>query len=268
MTLPGADETDHCRMLDDERLWTVIDQNSQLSVPYAITDPRPNLRDLPYPFGQDSGHSKTLYVLPEGYDLAYSNAVVQLAAQLGAAVKNDHLSAKVSLASKVERKSLEDYHLILLGRPTQNLLLRQFNDSLPWSFVQGSDELTRTSDGDPGLELQLDDSATVGLIQIAQSPWDETHTMLALTGTTDAGAQLAVQTLLDPEQDLRGNLAVVESLSPTGNNPRLQVTDTRPAQPDTPDTPDTPEDGETKDTPAIPPISGPDMLLLAEGWWK
>jgi hypothetical protein len=252
-------------MLDDERLWTVIDQNSQLAVPYAIVDPRPNLRDLPYPFGQDSGHSKTLYVLPEGYDIAYSNNVVQLAVQFGAAVKNDHLSAKVSLASKIDRESLEDYHPILLGRPTQNLLLRQFNDSLPWKFVQGSDELARTSDGDPGLELQLDGSATVGLIQIAQAPWDETRTMLALTGTTDAGAHLAVQTLLDPEQDLRGNLAVVESLSPTGDNPRLQVTDTRPAQPEPLDTP---EDGETKDTPAIPTISGPDMLLLAEVWWK
>jgi len=265
MTLPGADETEQCRMLDDQRLWTVIDQSSEISVPYAIIDPQPNLAYLPYPFGQDSGQSQTLFVLPDEYDVAYSNDVVQLAVQFGAAVKNDHLLANVLLATKVERESWQNHHLVVLGRPTQNVLLRQFNDNLPWRFTRGSDTLAGVSSGDPGLQLQLGDNATVGLIQVAQSPWDKTRTILALTGTTDAGAHLAVRTLLDPEQELRGDLVVVEAPSPASDNPRIQIIDTRPAGPETPVAPG---DGDPGAPSAIPTMSSSDRLLLAESWWK
>jgi hypothetical protein len=265
MTLPGADEADRCRLLDDKRLWTVIDRNSQLSVPYSIIEPRTDLKFLPYPYGQDSGHSQTLYVLPEGYGTTESNQVVQLAAQFGAAVKNDHLSANVLVAPKVDQERWKDYHLVLMGRPTKNVLLRQFNENLPWRFVKGTDTLARASSGDPGLELQLTEAAMVGLIQVAQSPWNEMRTVLALTGTTDDGAHLAVRTLLDPEQNLRGNLIVLETLSPTGANPRIQITDTRPAQPVAPATPGEVNPG---DPSAIPTMSEPDKILLAEHWWK
>lgn len=265
MTQPGADAIDRCRLLDDQRLWTVIDQNSQISVPYTIVDPRPDLKHLPYPFGQDSGQSQTLFVLPEGYSAALSDDVVQLAAQLGTAVKNDHLAANVLLASKVEQETWENHHLVLLGRPTQNPLLRQLNNLLPWQFARGSDRLAPASGGDPGLELRLGDDATVGLIQVAQSPWNKARALLALTGTTDAGVHLAVRTLLDPEQSLRGNLAVVESLLPASKTPRVQVTDTRPSLPERPDTPGEVEPGQPS---ALPTLSNSDKLLLAEYWWR
>jgi hypothetical protein len=265
MTLPGADESDRCRLLDDDRLWTVIDQNSQLSVPYSIVNPRPDLRYLPYPFGQVSGHSQTLFVLPSDYDAALSNDVVQLAALFGAAVQNDHLQANVLVASKVEPEEWQDHYLILLGLPDRNALLREFNDDLPWSFLQGSNSLTRASRGTPGLTLQMGEDAAVGLIELIQSPWNGVRAVLALTGTSDAGVRLAVRTVLDPTQTLRGNLVVVEALSPGSGNPRIQMTDTRPAQPETPDTPGGSDSGET---PAIPEMSDADRILLAEYWWK
>lgn len=265
MTQPGADASDLCRLLDDERLWTVLSQDSQLSVPYAIVDPRPDLKYLPYPFGQQSGHSQTLFVLPDGYDATIANDLVHLAVQFGAAVETDHLPANVFMANNVEQEAWQDYHIVLLGRPAKNALLRQFNDSLPWPFVQGGEALAPTSSGDPGLELQLEADAPVGLIQIAQSPWNKTRALLALTGVTDAGAHLAVQTLLNPAQPLHGNLVVAEARSETDNNPRIQTTDTRPAKPETPDTPGPSDPGET---PAMPTLSGADKILLAEYWWK
>jgi hypothetical protein len=265
MTLPGADETDRCRMLDDQRLWTVLDQRSQVSVPYAIINPQPNLTHLPYPFGQDSGLSQTLFVLPEEYGAVQSNDVVLLAAHLGAVVKNDHLAANVLSAAKVAQEDWQNHNLILLGRPTQNVLLRQFNDSLPWRFVRGSDTLARASSGDPGLRLQLDEDATVGLIQVAQSPWNKARSILALTGPTDAGALLAVRTLLNPGKSLRGNLVVIESRSPESNNPHIQITDTRPTSAETPTIPG---DGDPGDPSSIPTMSSSDKILLAESWWK
>jgi hypothetical protein len=265
MTLPGADQADRCRLLDDTRLWTVLTQDSQISVPYAIVDPRPDLRHLPYPFGQKSGHSQTLFVLPDGYDATVSDDLVQLAVQFGAAVQTDHLAANVLVAHNVEQETWQDHHLVLLGRFSKSALLRQFNDILPWPFVQGGEALARTSNGDPGLELGLGPDATVGLIQVAQSPWNETRTILALTGITDEGAHLAVQTLLDPGTPLHGNLAVVEARSPTDENPRIQTTDTRPA---IPEKPETPGENDPTENPTLSPLSGSDRILLAEYWWK
>jgi hypothetical protein len=265
MTLPGADEADRCRLLDDDRLWTRIDQNSQLAVPYTIANPRPDLQYLPYPFGQVSGHSQTLFVLPDGYDATISNDVVQLAALFGAVVQNDHLEANVLVAYNVEQEEWQDHDLVLMGRPTKNALLREFNDNLPWPFLQESDSLTDASRGTPGLSLQLGEDATVGLIQLAQSPWNEMRAVLALTGTTDAGAHLAVRAFLDPIKTLRGDLVVVEALSPESDSPRIQMTDTRPAQPEIPE-----PSGDTvpEETTAIPAMSDADRILLAEYWWK
>jgi hypothetical protein len=265
MTLPGADEADRCRLLDDNGLWTVLSQESQISVPYEIVDPRPDLKHLPYPFGQQSGQSQTLFVLPDGYDAVVSNDVVQLAAYLGAAVQTDHLSARAVVAPKVARETWQNHNLVLLGHLSKNALLREFNDDLAWTFVQNGNALAPTSSGDPGLELQLGPNATVGTIQVAQSPWNQGRALLVLSGTTDAGAHLAVQTLLNPGRVLRGNLAVVESLSESGDNLRIQSTDTRPAQPQDPDTPGGGEPGET---PTIPALSDSDKVLLAEYWWK
>jgi hypothetical protein len=265
MALPGTDEADRCRQLDDTRLWTVINQDSLISVPYALVDPRPDLAHLPYPFGQNPGQSQTLFVLPDAYDATISNDLIQLAAQFGAAVQTDHLRVNVAVANTVDQDDWIDHHLVLLGRPAKNVLLRQFNDHLPWPFVQDGDALARTSKGDPGLTLQLGADATVGLIQVASSPWNKIRTVLTLTGPTDEGAHLAVQTLLDPDQRLRGDLVVVEALPQAGRRPRIQSTDTRPPRAQDPGTPEGSDPGET---PAIPAMSGSDKILLAEYWWK
>jgi hypothetical protein len=262
MTLPGADEVDRCRLLDDARLWTVLNQNSRVSVPYEIVDPRPALQHLPYPFAQDSGLSQTLWVMPNGYDAVLADDLVRLVARYGAVVETDHLSANVLVADDVEQDDWQGYNIVLLGRLAQNSLLREFNDRLPWRFIDGGDALTRTSKGEPGLQLELGEDATVGLIQIIPSPWNKVRTLMAVTGTSDDGVHLAVQTLLDANQALRGNLVVIEA-PPTGAR-RVQSTDTRPAQADEPDTPGS-DPGET---PAIPTMSDSDKTLLAEYWWK
>ena len=204
-------------------------------------------------------------MLPDGYDATLSNDLVQLAAQFGAAVQTDHLSANVVLANKVEQETWQDHHLVLLGRPAKNALLRQFNDSLPWPFVQGGDALARTSSGDPGLELQLGDDATVGLIQIIQSPWNNDARRAGRDRHHGCRRPPCRANPVGPRPAPARKPGRHRGLSQTSDNPRIQSTDTRPAQPETPDTPGGSDPGET---PAIPTMSDSDKILLAEYWWK
>jgi hypothetical protein len=264
MTLPGTDEAERCRLLDDTRLWTVISQESEISVPYAIADPRPNLEFLPYPFGQAAGHSQALFVVPDTLDASLASDVVQLAAAFGAAVQTDHLEANIALAGKAPQETWQDHNLVLLGHPTKNALLQQFNASLPWPFDQDGGTFAPDRGRELGLEPQLGDSATVGLIQLAQSPWNPYRAVLVLTGSTDAGAHLAAQALLNSGQDLSGDLAMAET-TPAISDPRIQSIDTRPPLSELPTDP---IESDPEDPLALPSISGSDRILLAEYWWK
>jgi hypothetical protein len=265
MTLPGADEADRCRLLDDKRLWTVIHGNSVLSVPYAIVDWRPDLSYMPYPFSQGSGLSHTLFVLPDQPNAAIAADLVQLAAQFGSVVKNDHLAVHAASAKSVEQETWQDHHLVLVGRPTQNALLIELNEGLPWPFVAGSDTPGPVPDEEIGLEIDPEQDS--GLIQVASSPWNETRSILALTGTTDESVQLAIQALLEPEQELKGNLALVEPIPDKEGLIRVQTTDTRPSSPTEGPAPPG-GDGPRGESSTTPTLSSEDKVLLAERWWK
>jgi hypothetical protein len=236
-----------------------------LTVPYSIVDWRPDLSYMPYPFGQGSGLSQTLFVLPDQPNAAIGANLVQLAARFGSAVKNDHLAVKAVSAKGVDQEMWQDHHLVLVGRPTQNALLADFNDSLPWPFVTGSDAPGPVPDDDP--ELQLDSDQGAGMIQVTSSPWNETRSMLALTGTKDEGVQLAIQTLIDPEQRLKGNLAVVEPIPDEDGLIRVQSMDTRPSSPTEGPTPPG-GDGPPGESQTTLVLSSEDKVLLAERWWK
>ena len=86
-------------------------------------------------------------------------------------------------------------------------------------------------------------------------------------GTTDEGVQLAIQMLLEPEQELKGNLALVEPIPDKEGLVRVQSTDTRPSSPiEGPAPPG--GDGPRGESSTTSVLSSEDKVLLAERWWK
>jgi len=255
MNLP-AGLRDKCRDLGDEQLWAVVSKGSEIFLPYNTVDLAPDLSLIPYPFSQSTGLDQTLFVLPDQPSPQVINDLVRLAGLLGSTGHVEHISVRVAYASEVDPEAWKDCHLILLGRPTENTLLRAANAYLPQPFVADSDVLE---------PLAIDDAAFLpdperdaGLLEIIASPWNEKYSLLAITGTTDEGVQMAVQALLDPPNSLKGNLAVVEPalLPGEANQISTYAVDTRP--------PATVSDTAiTNDTAAET-----DLIVLAERWWK
>ena len=151
----------------------------------------------------------------------------------------------------------ENRNLVLVGRPTENSLLRTVNAYLPQPFAPDSDLLEPLAVD--SVAFLPDPERDAGLLEISASPWGEGYSLLAITGTTDEGVQLAVQTLLDPFTLLKGNLAVVEqSLGPHSGEPNQVSTyavDTRPPT------------QTNEETSKKRPFDN-DLILLAERWWR
>ena len=261
MSLPGADDTDRCRLLDDRRLWTTIGKNSDLSVPYTIADLAPDLSHFPYPYSQLFGLGQTLFVLPDQPQAALIDDLVRLAAQMGSSTQVGGLSVQAKVASDIDRDSWQDAHLVLLGRATENDLLRDLNAHLPRPFAVGQEaDILETVDlDDPA--LVLDPERDAGVLQTARSPWNQQAALLAVAGTTDRGVHLALQALLKPPSGMEGNLAIIYPVSEGRDQITVYATDTRSAAQTIED--DTPEGPAPQRT-----LPDPNRVLLAKRWWK
>jgi hypothetical protein len=255
-----ASSRDKCRDLLDQRAWTVISSESEIFLPYNVIDLPPDLSLLPYPFAQGSG-DQTLFVLPDqAYPTVFSD-LIQLAVLLGSSGQPGFVSPRVAYAAEVDEEPRANYHLILLGRPTENALLRAANAYLPHPFVPGSDVLEPLAVD--SVTFLPDPERDAGLLEIIVSPWNEDRSILAITGTTDDGVGMAVQVFLDPSLRMKGNLAVVEpafnALTGESIGVSTYATDTR-----SPSTLADEDTGTYRDSMSL----GGDLFLLAERWWK
>ena len=272
MNFLGSDNLEKCSLLADDRAWTVISSESELFLPYNTIDLVPDLGYFPNPFSQSEGLAQTLFVLPDQPQSAILDDLIRLAIYLGSPTITEYLSAHVTYASKVDQETWQDYHLVLLGRPSENLLLERFNSYLPHPFVANSDLLEPLIID--SVAFQPDPGRDAGLLEIAPSPWNKEYTMLAITGTTDRGMQLAVRTLLEKTDKLAGNLAVIEPAVGAGAGELDQVNiyalDTRPPvleKETNTSTDDTIGDLEKENGLDVAAIED-DQILLAERWWK
>jgi hypothetical protein len=274
MILPRTDDAARCELLHDERLWTVISAESELSLPYEIVDFRPYLEYLPYPYGQRSGLGQSLFVLPDQPDTLLVSDLLRLGAHFGALTDADYLPAHVTYASEADRKTWQDAHLVLVGRATQHALLREFNAYLPRPFAVGpasgetseeSDVLSSVVPDDSApptpVAFELDPERDTGVLQTVRSPWNQRRAVLSIAGTTGEGVHLAVRALLESAQDLEGNIAIVDRVSPTADQITLYATDTRPAG-------QTPGGGTQGSGSPGQGAPDPNTILLAQRWWK
>jgi hypothetical protein len=259
MTHPDQDVCNH---LNNQQLWTVISNESEIVLPYSTIDLDPNLLYFPHPFNH-LGLEQTLFVLPDQTIPSMFNDLMKLAVRLGSGSGTGQISIEVAYASAVDDTAKRNSQIILLGRPTENALLREINAYLPQPFQSNSDTL----------EIFVIDSVAfvpdpdrdAGLLEIIDAPWDEEYRVLAITGTTDKGVNLAIQTLLEQTDRLDGNLAVVESVfdpfADVDEPPQVTIyaTDTLPSS-------SMPVDNSVANIGNT--VSGDNLSALADRWWK
>ena len=258
MDLQGEGE---CEKQDDRRAWTVIDERSEIFLPFTVEEVRPDLALYPYPFSKVAGLNNTHIVMPEQPNSSAVNHLVQLGLSLGSNSTTSRLAIPVSFPSQLEDEVRDNSNLILLGRPTENALLAEINEDLPHPFIADSNILQPLVIDN--VVFLVDPERHAGLLQIFDSPWNEDYTVLVVTGTTDDGIALTIAPLASGNRRLQGNLAVVEpSLDPTETDPNavnIYAIDTRGQAQETTG-PQTFIPGDT--------LSDSQEINLSEQWWR
>lgn len=209
-----------------ERFWTTIYADSLLHVPYDYKADRPvfDLRDYPQLLSGQPGLQDVILISPPQTTPNEVKGLVQLFSFLGDAAQGEIFAPQVTLADQTNPHQWNNYHLILLGRPTVNPYITFVNDWLPQPFIDGRDEIKQQVDD---VVYRLPSGYDLGIIQLLPVPWQRSRAMLLITGTTDEGVRWAIDTASGNEStwQLSGNLAVLTA------EEQVHATDTRKPTP-------------------------------------
>jgi len=211
-----------CSFLDTSNLWFSILPESVINLPLspataAAAAPR-DMGSYPYPFTGEPTLSNVSFVL-SGNDPAGWNTAAQIALQLGRSATGAIFSPGVAFDGEVSDDVRNNKNLIIVGLPAKMKILNELNQSLPAPFDQGTNVAVLKGQQ---VSYRFPADASLGFLQMLQSPWNPNTVILSVTGTTADGVSQAGNALINPvlRSRLKGNFVLV-------NGQSLSVADTR-----------------------------------------
>lgn len=196
-----------------QSLWLSIMDTSTLHLPQipatAITTPVYFLSRYPNPLAANPSLSQVAFVLPQAAPETWKTAA-SLAYDLGRRSRGVMIDLTVVFGDDVPEEIRQNYNLVLIGLPGSLPLLSELSEVMPAPFA---------SDTEFAIEdnllfvYRLPADASVGYLELFQSPWNPNFVVLAVLGSTQEALQWAADALLvsNIRSTLAGNFAIVES---------------------------------------------------------
>lgn len=162
------------------------------------------------PFNQRDDLANLLFVLPADPIYVEWREAIRVAALIGKESEGEIFMPHLLLGDNWSTDMLADYHVVVIGRPTRNSLLQQLNPDLPQSFMPETDLLEQRLEE---VVLRSLPNNSLGIIQLASSPYGRQKAIMVVTGTTDEGLAWAGNTLARLYYKLlsRTNLAFIKN---------------------------------------------------------
>lgn len=190
--------------------WASVRPDTSLTLPHADNGNRIDLDDFPYLFNSQTDLANLTLILPERSELYELARTLEIVRTLSLPNNRSPFAPRwIRPADFDEDTKLS--HLIVLGDPPNQPLLKMLNPHLPVQFDLENGNLIPTY----GIRLPIK-SANLGVIQIIRSPWADNLVVIVVTGTSVEGYQSAINLLTDPnlQPELEGQVAVISSVSP------------------------------------------------------
>jgi hypothetical protein len=202
---------DECVPTDIKGLWVNIWPESTLHIPQVVAPANPfsieKLADFPVPFTYDPILSNTAFVLDRN-DLETWRNAVQIASFLGSRSSGQVIALSTFYGDELPATERSNYNLLVVGRPSQIPFISEINDYLPAPFTTGNDNASEGNNFQ--VTYQIFPDSPLGYLEIIQSPWNPSNTILAVLGNTAQGVNWAASALLDDMRwQLAGNFAVI-----------------------------------------------------------
>jgi hypothetical protein len=211
-----------CSFLDTSNIWFSILPESVINLPLsqatADTAAPRDLGSYPYPFTGEPTLSNLNFVLPKN-DPATWNTAAQIALQMGRQATGALFSPGAVFDGEIPDNVRNNSNMIVVGLPTKMKIFDELNKSLPAPFDPGTNVAVLKGQQ---VAYRFPADASLGFLQLMQSPWNSNNTIMTVNGTTPEGVQQAGNALIDSilRSRLKGNFVLV-------NNQTLSVADTR-----------------------------------------
>jgi hypothetical protein len=182
--------------------WAVLNRQTSIEVAFDSNAVQPDLGNYPSPFGQD-----TLIVLPKDMGDQERQGIFQVAGQLGVLLGSQAQYMQLVTVDTITADDLKGHSLILVGTPADNSFIAEAMKSAPVQMDTTSRTLKNKL-----FDLSVEDGQTVGMLQELTSPWDESKSVLLITGADDQSVGWASELLStgDAVKRLSGNVALVD----------------------------------------------------------
>jgi hypothetical protein len=164
--------------------------------------------------------SDLVFALPGTPSLMEIEGLLHIVALLGSGSDSQEFLPRVELSESFDLDSVAEAHVVAIGLPTTNPVIRAVSEKLPQPFLPDSNDIEQRIDNPiyaipPGTDL--------GFLQELISPWSEAeeHVLLVVTGTTEDSLRWSLDTLAKLAYGLSGNLVIIR-------DSQIRSIDTRP----------------------------------------
>ncbi|MBN1266393.1 MAG: cellulose biosynthesis cyclic di-GMP-binding regulatory protein BcsB [Anaerolineales bacterium] len=205
--------------------WTVIYDQTLLHIPLEVAVGEVESLLMLYSYYEGLTVSPTLSNV--GFVIAPDSpaslfAASQIAYELGDQMLGGLVEIRAAYADQVPEEFREGLDLILIGAASNIPMILELNEYLPASFEEDSN-LVNEAVFD--VEYRLPDGISLGYLELLETPWDSTHIIVGVLGTTEAGILDAANALTIPalRRTLSGNFAVVRGEQVLSSDTRLGV---------------------------------------------
>jgi hypothetical protein len=245
--IPGANRlevqayiypNDFCTPPETQGLWINVWNDSVLGVPLiqkqADISTVVNLADYPAPFIFDFELNNTAFILPKN-DLDAWRGAVKIASYLASQANSPIVTLSAFYGDEFPKDRRQDYHVILIGRPSQLPVVYELSQVLPVPFESGSD---RAVEGNLRVIFDIPEDAPLGYVELLVSPWNPKNVILALLGNSSQGEVWATSAMTDAalRSQISGNFVIVNGLQILASDTRVfPISSPSPSAKETPD---------------------------------
>lgn len=173
-----------------ERQWAVLHSDTAISFPIGGEQPPLDLINYPYPFVADGTPSNSYLVLPEGGEMLANG--LQIAVALGRQSLGQSTEMRAGLASQLTDAAKREYNLVAYGLPENNGVVAEVGPKLPLALeAESRRSLQRTE----LVLLGIKDAASLGIVELVPSPWNDQKALLVVSGTSAETSERSVRAL-------------------------------------------------------------------------
>jgi hypothetical protein len=225
---PPQDEGNWINIWNDSVLSTPLTQK-QMDMTTAI-----NLTEYPAPFVFDFELNSTAFVLPEN-DLDAWRSAVKIASYLASQANTPIVTLSAFYGSDFPVDKRQNYHVIMIGKPSQLPIVDELGQLLPVPFEVGSD---KAIEGNMRVIFNIPEDVPLGYVELLSSPWNSENVIVAILGNTTQGQVWAASAMTDAtlRNQISGNLLIVNGVQVLASDTRLfPISGNPPATEEMPD---------------------------------